>query len=208
VTVIKLLVVDDHPILRQGVAEILRQTGPGAEVLQARNAEEGLELAVQNPGLAAVILDLNLPDSSGMEAIAKFAKFAPVMILSASEDPRDMRKALAHGAMGYVTKSVGPATLTSALQVVLSGNICLPPLLASVSAPERATIDGRAVLTGRQMEVLEAMDRGLTNKDIGLKLDLSEKTVKTHITAIFRALNVVNRTQAINAAREASLLPS
>jgi two-component system nitrate/nitrite response regulator NarL len=206
VTVIKLLVVDDHPILRQGVAEILRQTGSGAEVLQARNAEEGLELAVQNPGLAAVILDLNLPDSSGMEAIAKFAKFAPVMILSASEDPRDMRKALTHGAMGYVTKSVGPETLTSALQVVLSGNICLPPLLASAS--ERAMIDSRAALTGRQMEVLEAMDRGLTNKDIGLKLDLSEKTVKTHITAIFRALNVVNRTQAINAAREASLLPS
>lgn len=201
----KLLIVDDHPILRQGVAEILRQTGPGAEVLQARNAEEGLELALQNPDLAAVILDLNLPDSSGTESIAKFAKLAPVMILSASEDPRDVRKALAQGAMGYVTKSVGAETLTSALQSVLAGNVCLPPLLANGPA-ER--VDGRAVLTGRQMDVLEALARGLTNKDIGLELDLSEKTVKTHITAIFRALNVVNRTQAINAAREANLLAS
>jgi len=202
----KLLIVDDHPILRQGVAEILRQTGPGAEVLQARNAEEGLELALQNPGLAAVILDLNLPDASGTEAIAKFAKLAPVMILSASEDPRDVRKALANGAMGYVTKSVGAETLTSALQSVLAGNVCLPPLLANGPAPER--VDGRPVLTGRQMDVLEALARGLTNKDIGLELDLSEKTVKTHITAIFRALNVVNRTQAINAARETNLLAS
>jgi DNA-binding NarL/FixJ family response regulator len=202
----KLLVVDDHPILRQGVAEILRQIEDGAEVLQARDAEEGLALAAQHPGLAAVILDLNLPDLSGMQAIAKFAAFAPVMILSASEDPRDVRKALAHGAKGYVTKSVGAKTLTSALQLVLSGNVYLPPLLANGPAPERA--DARAVLTGRQMEVLEALARGLTNKDIGLKLDLSEKTVKTHITAIFRALNVVNRTQAINAARDANLLPS
>jgi len=202
----KLLVVDDHPILRQGVAEILRQTGPGAEVLQARNAEEGLELASLNPDLAAVILDLNLPDASGTKAIEKFAKFAPVMILSASEDPRDMRRALTHGAMGYVTKSVGAETLISALRSVLSGNICLPPLLANGAGLER--VDGRAVLTGRQMDVLEAMGRGLTNKDIGLELDLSEKTVKTHITAIFRALNVVNRTQAINAARVANLLPS
>ncbi len=99
----KLLVVDDHPVLREGVAEVLRQIGPNTEVLQARTAAEGLDLAACNPGLAAVVLDLNLPDSSGMQAIAQFAKFAPVMILSSSEDPRDVREALARGAMGYVT---------------------------------------------------------------------------------------------------------
>jgi two-component system nitrate/nitrite response regulator NarL len=203
----KLLVIDDHSILREGVAEILRQIGPVIEVLQAHDAATGLELAARNPGLDAIILDLNLPDSSGMEAIGQFAKFAPVMILSSSEDARDVRKALARGAMGYVTKSMGAKTLISALQLVLSGNIYLPPLLADLP-PEPAGGTGRSALTGRQLEVLEAVGRGLSNKDIGLQLDLSEKTVKHHITAIFRALNVVSRTQAVNAARDAKLLAS
>jgi DNA-binding NarL/FixJ family response regulator len=203
----KLLVVDDHSILREGVAEILRQIGPVTEVLQAPDAASGLALAATNPGLDAIILDLNLPDSSGMDAIGPFAKFGPVMILSSSEDARDVRKALARGAMGYVTKSMGAKTLLSALQLVLSGNIYLPPLLADLP-PEPVGNSGRSALTARQLEVLEAVGRGLSNKDIGLQLDLSEKTVKHHITAIFRALNVVNRTQAVNAARDAKLLSS
>jgi DNA-binding NarL/FixJ family response regulator len=203
----KLLVIDDHSILREGVAEILRQIGPLTDVLQAKDVATGLELAAGNPGLDAIILDLNLPESSGMEAIGSFAKFAPVMILSSSEDARDVRKALARGAMGYVTKSMGAKTLLSALQLVLSGNIYLPPLLADLPSEPPAGV-GRNALTERQLEVLEAVGRGLSNKDIGLQLDLSEKTVKHHITAIFRALNVVNRTQAVNAAREAKLLSS
>jgi DNA-binding NarL/FixJ family response regulator len=92
----------------------------------------------------------------------------------------------------------------SALRLVLSGNVYLPPLMAD--APARIPGGERAVLTGRQLEVLQAICLGLTNKDIGQQLDLSEKTVKAHVSAIFRALNVVNRTQAVNAARNAKLV--
>jgi DNA-binding NarL/FixJ family response regulator len=201
----KLLIVDDHSILREGVAEILRQGMPGTTVLQARGIEEGLSLAAE-PGLAAILLDLHFPAGGGLGALPDFARRAPdvpVVILSSSEDPEDVRRALAQGAMGYVPKSASAQSLVSALRLVLSGNVYLPPLMAD--APPRAPAE-RAALTGRQLEVLEAICQGLTNKDIGQQLDLSEKTVKAHVSAIFRALNVVNRTQAVNAARSARLI--
>ena len=202
----KLLIVDDHSILREGVAEILRQGMPGTTVLQARGIEEGLAL-VAEAGLAAILLDLHFPAGGGLSALPDFARRAPdvpVVILSSSEDPEDVRRALAQGAMGYVPKSASAQSLVSALRLVLSGNVYLPPLMAD--APARAPDAGRAALTGRQLEVLEAICKGLTNKDIGQQLDLSEKTVKAHVSAIFRALNVVKRTQAVNAARSARLV--
>lgn len=202
----KLLIIDDHSILREGVAEILRQSHPDTVVLQARSIEEGLAIAREG-GLDAILLDLNFPAAGGLSAIPDFARCAPdtpLLILSSSEDPGDVRMALAQGAMGYVPKSASAQTLVSALRLVLSGNVYLPPLMAD--APPSRAIGERAVLTGRQLEVLEAICLGLTNKDIGQQLDLSEKTVKAHVSAIFRALNVVNRTQAVNAARSAKLV--
>ncbi|MDE1939462.1 MAG: response regulator transcription factor [Alphaproteobacteria bacterium] len=208
----KLLIVDDHPILREGVAEILRQALPDTTVLQARNVDEGISLINDQSDLDAIFLDLNFPTGGGMSAIADFVRLTPgtpLIIFSSSEDPSDVRKALAHGAMGYVPKSASAQTLVSALRLVLSGNVYLPPLLAdSATTGGVLELGGRTILTERQLEVLEAICRGLSNKDIGLQLDLSEKTVKTHITAIFRALNVVNRTQAVNAARSAKLVAS
>jgi DNA-binding NarL/FixJ family response regulator len=201
-----LLIIDDHSILREGVAEILRQMHPQTSVLQARSVEEGLVLAANNKTLDAILLDLHFPEGGSAGAIAEFSRAAPdapVIILSSSEDPDDVRRALAQGAMGYVPKSASAQTLISALRLVLSGNIYLPPLMAD--APVQGAGE-RAVLTERQLEVLEAVCQGLTNKDIGQQLDLSEKTVKAHVSAIFRALNVVNRTQAVNAARSAKLV--
>jgi two-component system, NarL family, nitrate/nitrite response regulator NarL len=204
----KLLIVDDHSILREGVAEILRQSHPDSVVLQARSVEEGLAAARDAGRLDAILLDLNFPAAGGLSAIPEFSRQAPdapIIILSSSEDPTDVRASLAQGAMGYVPKSASAQTLVSALRLVLSGNVYLPPLMAD-APPPRANADGRAMLTGRQLEVLEAICLGLTNKDIGLQLDLSEKTVKAHVSAIFRALNVVNRTQAVNAARNSRLV--
>jgi DNA-binding NarL/FixJ family response regulator len=139
-----------------------------------------------------------------LSAIARFgaASLAPVVILSSSEDPADVRQALAQGAKGYVAKSASARTLVSALRLVLAGEIYVPSLLAQMGAAPVI----RGPLTHRQIEVLHAICGGLSNKDIGVKLGLSERTVKVHVTAIFRALNVVNRTQAVNAARSAKLV--
>ncbi|MEO8525630.1 MAG: response regulator transcription factor [Caldimonas sp.] len=209
----KLLIVDDHAILREGLAAMLRQIGPDTEVLQASEGAEGLRMAEQHADLDAVFLDLEMPGGGGMSAIPEFGRRRPelpVIVLSSSEDPRDVRRALALGALGYVPKSSPPRALLSALQLVLSGNIYVPPLMLGPAAATPRSTGGDATrpsasLTERQLEVLRLLGKGLSNKEIGRDLGLSEKTVKAHVTAIFKTLNVVNRTQAASAAREADL---
>jgi two-component system nitrate/nitrite response regulator NarL len=211
----RLLLVDDHALVREGVAALLQQGRAGVVVLQARDGEDGLALARAEPALDAVLLDLVLPGMDGLGAIAAFGRERPdlpVIVLAGSEDPRDVRRALAVGALGYVPKSADPMTLLSVLDFVLAGNVYVPPLLALEDgadlAPSRAGPPGgaRLELTGRQGDVLRLLARGLPNKSIAQALGLSDKTVKVHVTAIFRSLKVVNRTQAAAAAREAGLL--
>jgi two-component system, NarL family, nitrate/nitrite response regulator NarL len=210
----KLLIVDDHAILREGLAAMLRQAGPNTEVLQAGDGAEGVRMAETHLDLDAVFLDLEMPGTGGMSAVPEFGRRRPelpVIVLSSSEDPQDVRRALALGALGYVPKSAAPQTLLSALALVLSGNIYVPPLMlnavAMAAGPTGPNGSGsRASLTERQREVLRLLSDGLSNKEIGRELGLSDKTVKAHITTIFKTLNVVNRTQAASAARQADLL--
>lgn len=210
----KLLIVDDHAILREGFVALLQQLEPGANVLQASDVAEGLRLAEQHPDLDAVLLDLNMPDQSGMDAIPVFAERypqLPVIVLSSSEYPNDVRLALKSGAFGYVPKSASPRSILSALRLVLAGEIYVPPLLLDFVPPAvdgtgGATSGGGKNLTGRQTEVLRQLCRGLTNKEISRTLDLSEKTTKSHITAIFKVLGVVNRTQAAAAAKRCGIV--
>jgi DNA-binding NarL/FixJ family response regulator len=210
----KLLIVDDHPVLREGLAALLRQAGPDAEVLQARNAPEGLILVENNSDLDVVVLDLMMPGMDGWHAISEFGRRRPdlpIIVLSSSEDPQDARKALALGALGYVPKSASQHVLLSAIRIVLNGDLYVPPLVlnepaGAVDRPSGRTDEGASRLTPRQIEILQMLSRGQPNKTIATTLDLSEKTVKAHITAIFKALNVVNRTQAAAAGRDAGLI--
>jgi DNA-binding NarL/FixJ family response regulator len=128
----------------------------------------------------------------------------PIIILSSSEDPGDVRRALDAGALGYVPKSASPETLLSAVSLVLAGGVYVPTLMLNASETPAASVSG---LTPRQREVLAAVVGGLSNKDIGRRFGLSEKTVKVHVGAIFRALGVTSRTQAAAAAQAAGLIP-
>jgi two-component system, NarL family, nitrate/nitrite response regulator NarL len=210
----KLLIVDDHAILREGLAALLQQFERGAEVLQASDTAQGLSLAEANPDLNAAFLDLNMPDQGGMEVIPIFTKRfpqLPVIVLSSSEDPSDVRLALKSGAFGYVPKSASPKNILSALRLVLAGEIYIPPLVLNLApalndGSARTLPDAGERLTERQTEVLRQLCRGLSNKEISRALELSEKTTKSHITAIFKALGVVNRTQAAAAARRAGIV--
>jgi two-component system, NarL family, nitrate/nitrite response regulator NarL len=211
----KLLLIDDHPVVRQGLSALLEQNLDGTAVLLARSCEEALSLVVFHPDLDAVFLDLMMPGINGFDALKLFGDqypALPVIVLSSSEDPIDVRRALAHGALGYVPKSASPQTILAALRLVLCGEIYVPPLVllgaAGASGPgENKTSGGRiAELTARQKEVLVLLTRGMQNKEIGEILGLADKTVKTHVTAIFRTLHVINRTQAASLAREANLV--
>ena len=211
----KLLLVDDHPVFRDGLAALLKQAAVDTTVLQASDCETGLQLAQQNRDLDAVFVDLVMPGLAGEAAIREFGRRCPdlpVIVLSTSENPSDVRRTLNAGASGYIPKSAGPKTVLSALQLVLSGNIYVPPLL--VGAPETSvnkdgsTHSAGAVeqLTERQLDVLKLLRDGLPNKEISQRLGIAEKTVKVHVAAIFKALNVVNRTQAASLVQELNLL--
>ena len=204
----KLLIVDDHAIVREGLAAMLRLTAPDTEVLQAQDGSEGKALAEAHPDLDAVFLDLEMPGVDGMTVIADLGRLRPdlpVIVLSSSENPRDVRRALGLGALGYVPKSAAPQTLLSALRLVLAGDVYVPPLV--LQAPVASGGAGvRGALTERQLDVLRQLSAGRSNKDIARSLGLSDKTVKAHVTAVFKALDVVNRTEAASAARRAGLL--
>jgi two-component system, NarL family, nitrate/nitrite response regulator NarL len=211
----KLLIVDDHPVLREGLAALLRNLGPDTIILQASEAEGALRLVDENPDLDVVILDLLMPGMGGLPALAEFGRVRPdlpVIVLSSSENPQDARKALAQGALGYVPKSASQNTLVSAIKLVLDGDIYVPPLILNEMASARQlqqplrTDVTRSILTDRQIEVLRRLSEGQPNKIIAYELELSEKTVKAHITAIFKALNVINRTQAAAVGREMGLI--
>jgi len=210
----KLLVVDDHPLFRDGLAALLRQANPETQVFQACDSEAGVEMAQSRNDLDAVFVDLMMPGLAGEAAVKEFARRRPelpVIVLSSSENPSDVKRVLNAGALGYIPKSASPQTVLSALQLVLTGNIYVPPFLAhadetAATAPHSAAPgDVLGQLTERQVDVLKHVRDGRSNKEISARLGIAEKTVKAHVAAIFKTLNVVNRTQAANAAREMKL---
>jgi len=206
----KILVVDDHPMFREGLASVLRHWPAVGNVLQAGDAEQAMALAAGQPDLALAVVDLRLAGTGGLVVVAQLQRLRPalpVLVLSSSEEPDDVRRALAAGALGYCPKSAAPATLLAALQLVLAGQVYVPPLMAQApAAPTTTTTADGSGLTPRQREVLQQLCLGQTNKQIARILAMQEKTVKGHVSAIFRALNVVHRLQAVEAARRAGLV--
>ena len=201
----KILVCDDHALFREGVVHALREMGGDTELLEATDAVDALRLAEAHADLDLVLLDLNMPGGdgwSGLERLQLACPTLPVVILSASEDPRDARRAIDAGAAGFVTKSTRGPVLRAALGLVLSGGVYLPPHVlaqeASAAAPAARAprSDAAARLTERQLEVLRLLSRGLTNAEIGEVLGVALGTVKTHIAGIFEVLDVSNRTEA------------
>jgi DNA-binding NarL/FixJ family response regulator len=213
---LKVLVIDDHPLVQEGVAAALEALGHDVDVIAAADSEQGLAAAAANPDIDLVLLDLALPGMSGLGVISALHQrlpSLPVVVLSALEDPENIRNAISAGAMGFVPKSAQTRVLIEALQQVLEGNVSVPGTLGS--APNLATGGGTtgagtepdvALLTLRQLEVLSRLCQGKTNKQIATELGLSEKTVKAHVTAIFKVLGVVNRTQAVLVARRMGMI--
>ena len=210
----KLLIVDDHPLFRDGLAALLRQADADTVLLQASSTEDALDL-VDEQVVDAVFMDLMMPGLSGEAAVREFSRRhpdLPVVVLSSSESASDVRRVLNAGAKGYIPKSATAQTIVSALKLVLSGNTYVPPLLITAVAepadgPSNAGSRSLAQLTERQVDVLRYLKDGLTNKEISARLGIAEKTVKVHIAAIFKTLNVVNRTQAAKFLRDATDAP-
>jgi DNA-binding NarL/FixJ family response regulator len=194
---LKVLVIDDHPLIREGMRLPLRQLDPDAEILEAQHAEEGLAWAAANPDLDLVLLDIGLPGMDGLAALKRFRErhpAAPIVVLSAHDDRAHVIQAIDAGAMGYIPKSSKSTVLLNALRLVLAGGVYLPPQ-AMVHSEHKAIPEPN--LTERQVQVLKCLVQGKPNKLICRELNMAEGTVKTHITAILKSLNVTTRTQAV-----------
>ena len=207
----KVLVVDDHVLIREALRGVLREFAADSTILEAGNSDDANRLVADNPDLELILLDLNLPGRNGFELLAELRDRHPAIsavVLSASQDREDIARALDLGALGYIPKSAKREVMLSALELIFSGGIYVPPEILNRVPPLQTPPAGSGSLppttalgvTERQMEVLSLMMQGKSNKAICRDLGLAEPTVKNHVTAILKALKVTNRTEAVIAA--------
>ena len=220
----KILIADDHRLVIEAVKTKLAELEPGIEFVLAMSVSDLLAAASDDLDLA--LIDLNMPGAEGASHIDEVRRrhpAVPLIVLSGTEDPAVMRSALERGVLGFIPKAYSPEVMLSAVRLVLAGGVYVPPMMLSALPPGivagvagAASGDGpasragsaphtlehlRNVLTERQVEVLQLLSQGKPNKLIGRALGSSEGTVKIHLAAIFRALNVRNRTEAVVAAQ-------
>ena len=198
----KILVADDHPLIREAFRHLLLALAPGVSVLESGDCEGALRLAGENPDLELVLLDLRLPGRGGLATLDTLRHdypTVPVVVVSGVDDTATVRTVMAHGAMGFIPKSCTNDVMLGALRLVLSGGRYLPAeLLGDGTADTTAPLTPAELhLTERQREVLALMMQGKPNKLICRDLGLAEATVKIHVTAILRALKVNSRAEAI-----------
>jgi DNA-binding NarL/FixJ family response regulator len=220
----KILVVDDHALIRTALRGVLGELDRDVTVLEASDCRGALDLIEAQPDLDLVLLDLNLPGIQGFAALEELRTrhpALPVVVLSSANDRASVTQALDQGAMGYIPKHSSNEVLIGALRLVLSGGIYIPPeILARWESPpaadRHAAASGRGSrpqrtpadfgLSERQAQVLRLLLEGKSNKLIRRELDLAESTVKNHVALILKALNVTSRTQAVIAAARLGLV--
>ncbi|WP_304641336.1 response regulator [Pseudomonas sp.] len=209
----KILIADDHPLFREAICNVIGTGFPGAELLETSDLDSALALAQEHDDLDLVLLDLNMPGMHGLNGLITLRNECPsipVVIVSAEEDKQVVLQAITYGAVGFITKSSPRAQMTEAIQQILAGNVYLPSDIIRANRtitrrnPEEHPISPELLyaLTRKQLLVLERMAKGESNKQIAYHLDIAETTVKAHVSAILRKLNVHNRVQAILSASE------
>lgn len=209
---LKFLVVEDHPLVREGICRLLGQFSEKNEIVEAADGEAALALLEQDSAFDLVLMDLAMPKVDGFAALALLRDLyptVPVAVLSAYEDPPTVSRAMNSGASGFITKSSSGEEILSALRQILDGHIVQPgkktPEAKLGFFPERTNATGEVHpaeigLTERQAQVLALLMQGLTNREIGRQLGLTEGTVKVHATAVFKLLGVSSRAEAVVAA--------
>ncbi len=212
----RVIIVDDVPLIREALRRVLKTLDRKVELLEAANVEEALALVAAAVRIDLALLDLELAGKHAFDLLQELRErypAIPVVVISTSDDPEVIMQALDFGAMGFIPKTLPSPVLVAALRLVLSGGVYLPPaLMRHPAAPDddeqRAPMTYRDYgLTARQSEVLAQLVQGKPNKLICRELNMAEGTVKIHITAIYKALHVASRTQAVMAVSRLGLKP-
>ncbi|CAN1601089.1 Glycerol metabolism activator [Pseudomonas mediterranea] len=205
----KILIADDHPLFREAIHNVISDGFPGSEVMETADLDSALALTAEHDDLDLILLDLNMPGMHGLNGLINLRNEAPtipVVIVSAEQDKQIVLQAITYGAVGFITKSSPRSQMTDAIEQILNGNVYLPPdIIRTQKNPVGRRLNETPAfppellqaLTRKQLLVLERMTKGESNKQIAYTLDIAETTVKAHVSAILRKLNVHNRVQAI-----------
>jgi len=201
----KILIVDDHPLFRAGFHAVLEQSNLNVGILSVSSVNEALTLLSRDGEIGLVLLDVHLRETDGFEAISAIGARHPgtaCIMISGDEREGLAARAISAGASGFIPKSFTADQMIAAIKKVLAGEVFVPPHeIPAKFAPGSG-------LTLRQLEVVGMLGRGFSNKEIAQTLQVAERTVKAHVTAVFEALNVKNRTQAVLAAQRRGFLHS
>jgi DNA-binding NarL/FixJ family response regulator len=211
--VYKFLIADDHPLFREAIGSVIQSTFEGSEIIECESLDEAAEQAAAVDDLDLILLDLNMPGMDGLNGLMRMrneSPLVPAVIVSAEEEKSVVLQAITYGAIGFITKSSPRTQMAQALQQILGGNVYLPTdVIHGTASSAKATTSRPAArdesispemlesLTRRQLKVLERMAMGESNKQIAYNLSIAETTVKAHVSAILRKLNVHNRIQAV-----------
>ena len=215
---IKVLMVDDHVLFRDGMRYVLQQLADEVEVLDSGNFDDGMKLAANDPDIDLALLDLHMPGSVGVKSIQIFHQgnpSIPLVVVSGSDQREDIEKVMEYGAMGFISKLSSSKIMLGALRMVLDGGVYLPPQLLQQAmtgidqgnTDKRVDRNSKNWLTSRQMQTLELLAEGMSNKEISDRLNVAEGTVKIHTAAVYQALRVNSRLEAVSAARRLGFLP-
>lgn len=214
----KILLADDHPLFREGVKPLLRHLESDIEVFEAVDFPSAFDTMRRLGDVDLALMDLNMPGMDGLDGVSRFRALyplVPLVMLTASEEEGPIRQLLAAGVLGYITKSTSRDGILAALRQVMAGGIYTPPgmleaeqekeNLPAHSSTYLAITRHHPSLSHRHLDVLRHLVKGLSNRQIGEALDVTEGTVKLHVTAILRILKVANRTEAVLVAQKMGL---
>jgi len=199
-----IVIADDHPLFRAALRQALGRAVPDAVIQECATLAEA-RAALQARPTDLLLLDLKMPDCegfAGLSAVRAAFPTVPVAVVSASEDPATVRRALAFGAAGFIPKSATLEAMTDALTTIMAGDPWSPIDVDMVDGPDPDAMEQRiASLTPSQLKILVGLQQGRLNKQIAFDLGVTEATIKAHLTGVFRKLGVQNRTQAVIAAQ-------
>ncbi|MBR1147039.1 response regulator transcription factor [Bradyrhizobium sp. AUGA SZCCT0431] len=203
----KVLIVDDHTLIREALHAVLKQLKGEAVIFEASNGRQAVHIVEEHPDISLILLDINLPDRDGFSVLRelrdRYATIAVIM-LSSSDDQDTVKRAFKLGALGFITKTTEREVILNAIELVFSGGIYIPSeILEETTCPKltnKLATGGSPKdlgLTDRQIEVLALLMKGKSNKIIAKTLNMAVPTVKNHITVVLKALSVTSRTEAI-----------
>ncbi len=213
-TTASILIADDHPLFRAALQQVISQLYPQATLLQAASVAELQRQVEQNQGIELLLLDLHMPGALGFSALSWFVGHypaTPVIMISANSHPETVRRAIDHGAAGFLSKSADVANMATCIEQVMAGARGLHPGLdaggSGASLQSLDVADALSTLTPQQFRVASMLVEGLLNKQIAYELEVKEATIKAHMTEIFRKLGVHSRTQAVLALSSLAVEP-